>query len=312
MNTLTRLLGMVGILALSGLTPPEVASADEPFAHTEISMGGLLPETGLQSRAGREIEKIVTSPLRRLPANARARGWAEVGLHARAGDEPGRLMASPVGAAYYRLADPVYVTVALGAIGKLTFEGDDAFEVDAYVGNPYLGFGLDIPVEGVDVGLTGGFTVPIATEGGVLAFSYAQGMRGAWEQWLWATRRLSLVGGMRFDAEGVGPLRFGGEFGIAPMFWFGEGTAATRLVMQGSMQASTVLAGVIDVGLRGLGVGAGGDSPTQASTEVFANVQGPGQRIYHARFTIPLNEPYGFAFSPGGHWALHLGAGMVF
>ena len=267
---------------------------------------------GLHSRSEREIERIVSSPLRRLPSNARSRGWAELGFHARAGDGPGRLMASPLGAAYYRLAEPLYVTLMMGAFGELVLEGDDAFSVEAHIGNPYLGFGFELPLPGVELQLLGGFTVPLAGVDGAAAYHFAQGMRGLWSPWLWASRRLSPVVGARIDTSGDEAVRFGGEFGLAPMFWFGEGRAPAQLAIQGSLHASVVVADVVDIGARGLGVGLGEGVGTQLSTEIFVNVQTGGDRIYHARLTMPLNKPYGFAFAPEGVWAIHVGGGMLF
>ncbi len=319
------------VLALLAVSPGRAAAVDDASTHgffqgpeavvlaekNEPGWGSFAsaslrgPAPALQSRAGREIERVVSSPLTRLPANARARGWAEVGLHARSGEGPGMLVVSPFGTAYYRLADPVYVTVALGAVGELVFEGDDSFRADAHVGNPYLGFGFDLPIEGLEVQLLGGFTVPLAGIDGGPAYAFARGMRGGWSPWLWSSRRLSLVAGARFDMEGEGPLRFGGEAGVAPMFWFGEGSLPARLALQTALQGSVVLLDVIDAGVKALAVSPGGDAGAQLATEIFVNVQGSGQRIYHARLTVPLNEPYGFAFGPNGFWGLHLAAGMV-
>ena len=269
-------------------------------------------QPSLHSRAGREIERIVSSPLTRLPSNARSRGWAELGLHARSGEGPGMFIASPFGAAYYRLAEPIYVTVAMGAVGELVFEGSDSFRADGYLGNPYLGFGFDLPIEGLEVQLLGGFTIPLAGVDGGPAYGFAQGIRGGWSPWLWASRRLSLVAGAKFDLDGEGPLRFGGEVGLAPMFWFGEGSLPARFALQGALHGSLVIADILDVGGRALVVQPGGGGDAQAAAEVFANVMGSGQKVYHARLTMPLNRPYGFAFSEGGFWGLHLGAGMVF
>ena len=105
-------------------------------------------------------------------------------------------------------------------------------------------------------------------------------------------------------------MRFGVELGAAPMFWFGEGSGPVRFARQGSAQASLVLAEVVDLGARGIAVSTG--DGTQLSSELFANIQGARQRVYHARLTMPLNEPYGFAFSDTGVWGLHIGYGLIF
>ena len=253
----------------------------------------------------------------------KSEAWLELGTHAQnPSGAPAMFALSPLASGYYHLADPVYAEATVGGIGTLTMSGDDQFElddrdnVDIQFANPYLGIGYLTEFSGLELKITAGITVPLAIPGGAAAYTIAEGMRGGWDPWLWAPRRLAPVLGVEAHQGLQHDMQIGGEISTAAMAWFGDGSQDTIYVLQSSAQWSIDASDVVELGTRlrgviGRSLGNMGDRGLQTAFELFGILEARDQ-IYQARLVVPINDPYGFGFSSGGVWGLHVGAGMQF
>lgn len=261
-----------------------------------------------------------------LPLQAPAQSteaWVELGTHAHNQEGgPATIVLSPLGTGYLHLTEEAFAELTAGGVGTIALEGDAQHSIDdrdnivSHLSNPYLGVGYVSRDEEVDITVTAGITVPLAVPGGSGRYAFGEGMRGRWDPWLWAPRRLSPVVGVEYRYQIDGITYASGEAGAAAMVWMGEGEASTRVALQGAGEAGVMLSDTLESGARatfvtGESVGGIEDAPLQLSAELFGRIHANDQ-LYQARLTVPLNSPYGFGFGSGGVWGLHLGAGFQF
>lgn len=259
-----------------------------------------------------------------LPGMASAEtgsAWAELGFHANNPDDgPGIIVLSPIATGYYEVTDNFYGELTVGGSAVISLGTDpdlgEAQNLDAQAGNPYLGIGYIAELPGFELHFTGGLTIPLAVPQGLRVYTFAEGIRGRRDPWLWIPRRLSPVLGVRYTQEAAANTRIAFDASGAAMFWMGQGSQRTLFPFQIGAEGALVPTETFEIGVRALLVtgrplSAAATSRIQTSAELFAQLNTERQS-YQARFTVPLNEPYGFGVAPGGYWGLHVGAGMRF
>ncbi len=152
--------------------------------------------------------------------------------------------------------------------------------------------------------------VEIDNLAGAVALGGGYAMRGTWDMWLWAPETFSLVAPFRIEYFLKPNLVLGGDAALAisiPTYEDGEVEMPFQIgATFGAWVSDTILVG----GRLGeVWVITEGDS--QLFLEPYFRAHfGPG--FLTARFTLNLDDPYGFAFEEDKVWALHVGGGAVF
>ena len=286
----------------------------------------MMPSNARHMRSGPSTLALVTAlfiiwmPLQASAQESEA--WFELGTHAQNPPVGAAVLAlSPLASGYLYLTDLVYVEIIAGGVGTVNLTDDDVDlesrgDVDVRFGNPYLGVGFFTEGSGRQIDITTGLTVPLASTEGAASYAFAEGMRGGADPWLWAPRRLAPVVGGSIRQRMQGGFILGGELQMAAMSWFGDGEQDAIYVLQTGIVASTSLSEDFDIGTRAQGVvgrslGNQGQRGFQTAAEIFAELE-VGDQTYHARLTVPINNPYGFGFSSDGVWGLHIGMGISF
>jgi hypothetical protein len=145
---------------------------------------------------------------------------------------------------------------------------------------------------------------------GVVAMGGGFAMRGTWDMWLWAPERFNVIAPARVEYFLKPNLVLGGDAALAisiPTYEEGEVELPFQIgATIGAWVSDTVLVG----GRLGeVWVITEGDS--QLFLEPYFRAHfGPG--FLTARFTLNLDDPYGFSFEEDKVWGLHLGGGAVF
>ncbi len=181
------------------------------------------------------------------------------------------------------------------------------------IGNPFLSVHYVQALEQMNYRIGAGVAVPLATidgdRGASRAFGYmnAIGNRVGFDRYLWEPDRLGLVIPARI--EGVTQrVVLGADAAVGTLIWTGPGTQDTTYFGQLAGEVGYQVSPTTTVGLRLLGHWLPDidlDDPS------FAFGLEPGFRtqigdggFLGVRLTIPVDEPYGFAFERGGNWAL--------
>lgn len=272
------------------------------------------------------LSVMVTWLLVCLPVEAEAQSteaWVELGTHAQnEPDSPALIVLSPLGTGYLHLTDEAFGELTAGGVGTIALEGDTRYGLDdrndavSHLSNPYLGIGYKSEAGDAELTFTGGIAVPLAVPGASGRYAFGEGMRGRWDPWLWAPRRLSPVVGVQYHYQIDGITYMSGELGTAAMFWMGEGTEDPRFVLQAAGETGVMLSDAVETAARatfvtGESIGGRDDTPVQLSAEFIGRLY-TNDQLYQARLTVPLHAPYGFGFRSGGIWGLHFGAGFHF
>jgi hypothetical protein len=142
------------------------------------------------------------------------------------------------------------------------------------------------------------------------ALGGALAVRGMHEFGLWAPERFSIVTPSRVE--------FGDDFVVSADFALGIHLSTDSDDAEISVQLDPGVGYYVSrdalLGVR-LPIGAvptsDGSDNAQIALEPFVRV-GIGDAFLNLRFTMNLDEPYGFAFDEGKVWGLHVGAGGSF
>jgi len=172
-----------------------------------------------------------------------------------------------------------------------------------------LGVGLALPVADLEEDGT-----PSATR--VIGYGVAQGMRGLWDMWLWASDRLTVaVPQLRLDSLSQ-DLVWAVEGGMGLMIDTSDDDRDLEVPLQAAVEGGARLGRSFVIGGRFQVVWIptldGEDADRlQMAIEPFARVELENAFLY-AKLTLNLDEPFGFAFDDHGVWGLHIGGGTRF
>jgi hypothetical protein len=161
-----------------------------------------------------------------------------------------------------------------------------------------------------------GVTLPFATTSSLAdtaALELAMGMRGAWDIWMWAPNRLSVIATGRLELDLAPQLIVGGDAGAAILFSTADSSDETLITAQLAGFAEYV-ADPFVVGLQVFAVLAGDALPDRKDVELALQ---PYVRLSFERtfllagFVMNLLPPFGVSFQEGNPWGIRLGFGTV-
>ncbi len=180
------------------------------------------------------------------------------------------------------------------------------------IGNPFLSVHFVQAMEQVNYRIGAGVAIPLATTDGdrglSRAFGYqnAIGNRVGFDRYLWEPDRLGLVIPARIEGL-TQRVVLGADAAVGALVWTGTGTQDTTYFGQLAGEIGYQVTETSMIGLRLLGhwlPDVDLDDPSFAfGLEPGFRTQ-VGQGFLGLRLTIPVDEPYGFAFEQGGNWAL--------
>ncbi len=188
------------------------------------------------------------------------------------------------------------------------------------VGNPYLSAHFVQALERTAYSIGLGIAIPLASTDGTrgearaLGYDYAIGNRIGHDMYLWAPDRLSFVIPARIETI-ADRVVLGADVAFAAMLWTGPGAEDTDYVTQMGAEIGYRVTPTSTLGLRALGHWA----PTLDEYDFafalepgFRTQLGAGGSFMGIRLTMPINEPYGFAFDQGNNYALSVSFGTDF
>jgi hypothetical protein len=181
------------------------------------------------------------------------------------------------------------------------------------IGNPVISthFAQSMGTAGYRIGLALGIPVfsqdPDTPLGRLLGYRDVVASRAGQDIWHWRPDRLSLLIPARVEGT-IDRLVLGADATVGWLFWTGEGTQDTDFVTQVAGEIGYQIGARSSVGLRALGLWA-----PEINDDQFAFALEPGFRtgignmgFMGLRLTLPLTDPYGFAFDQGSSWMLGL------
>jgi hypothetical protein len=190
---------------------------------------------------------------------------------------------------------------------------NDQLQNAVAVGNPFLSGHYVLATEALNFRLGAGIAIPLAGVSGdrgvSRAFGYENAIanRAGFDRWLWEPDRLGLVVPARVEGL-VGRVLLGADGAVGALLWTGAGTQDTTYFGQLAGEVGYQISNRSTLGLRFLGhwlPDVDVDDPS------FAFALEPGFRtqlgnagFLGLRLTLPVDEPYGFAFEEGGNWGL--------
>ena len=245
-----------------------------------------------------------------------SRFWGELGFYT--GDALGAdvTVISPM----LGFATPITGTLEIEAILPLSYasvevnflgqtQDDSAF----ILGAPYIGVNHIDSTGSMRYRIGGGIALGfqeysdlgegLAAAGGIL-------VRGRQDQWLYWPERVSLV--VPFRIEGGDDFVWSVDAAAAVLIPTDSGD--TEIVLQPAPGIGFPVGGSTIVGARlpiVWDVTRDGDN-AQISLEPFVRAILGESGFFLARFTMPIDEPQGFAFDDDGTWGLHVGGGAGF
>jgi hypothetical protein len=169
------------------------------------------------------------------------------------------------------------------------------------------------------VRIGGGITLPFAAVGDtpeVAALQVAAGMRGAWDLWLWAPSRLSIVVTGHLDYSITPDVVLGADAGVAGMIWVGDGSREFVFVGQIAANLEYVSEPIAAGGRISFVILGEEDLSFPDREELELSIM-PYVRIeltdayLLAGLTFNLTPPFGVSFIDGNPWGLRLGAGFA-
>lgn len=252
----------------------------------------------------------------------------DVGLHATVPeDDLSLFMASPILSARIPLMVGMERggTLELGAdIGMLLLtplEDPIGLRTSFAVGNPFLSAGWLQDLGNANLNLGIGVALPVARVEGPraaereLGYQAATGMRAGFNQWLWAPDRLAVVAPVRLEST-VGRALLGVDGAAGALIGVRDDSGEAEFVGQIAGEIGYMVGARSVLGLRGLGHWGPvlPDTDTQFTFALEPGFRtGLGERGFLGlRLTVPMNEPYGFAFERGGNYALNVTFGSSF
>ena len=175
-------------------------------------------------------------------------------------------------------------------------EGEPMYEVGAWVTLP---------------------TAPASDITDAAALSLANGMRGAWDPWLWIVDYLAIVVGGRLTLPFSPELTFTGEADVAGIFYAGDSSGETRFAVQGAGELDyRPGAGAVSLGARLSAVVADDTLPDRKTLQLaampFARIHPSENASIGAGLLLNILPPYGFSFASGKVWSLRLEATATF
>jgi hypothetical protein len=239
-----------------------------------------------------------------LRDNQSARLWVDTGLFTRSGD----WAVSPI-LGVGVLATPSLEIEGVVPISITTGPGGDTAVGNIFLGASYVQDGPDLRFK-----IGGGFGVPVAHEtdlSGAAALGMGAILRGLQDGWLWLNDALPLV--VTAHLETRGPVAFIGDaapYLVIPIRNRNRTDFAFQIAPGVAVSASEEVALGVTLPVFVLPTQDNGDK-AQIALEPFFRVA-TGSMFLSLRFTMPLDEPLGFAFDRGKFWGLHLGLGGAF
>lgn len=292
------------------------------------ALAACLAMVGLETRANAEAwaapSGLHGGGLGMSPVQA-VRLWTDVSFFTRAGEErtvaPGFVINRPG----YTLLSPIF---GFGALLTPNVELEGVLPVGAFIsdnggsgiGNPFIGvsYVLDGPELHFKAG--GGIALPVLDSESddqgraALAGLYPRGIQTGW---LWAPDALGMVFPIHIEAPLNSPVLFIGDatpYMLIPV----RNRNRTDMLLElapgvGGYVSNDVVIGVRMPAILILtgGNGVRDDDKAQVSLEPFLRIASDPV-FFSARFTMPLDEPLGFAFDEGKFWGLNVGLGAGF
>jgi hypothetical protein len=184
------------------------------------------------------------------------------------------------------------------------------------IGNPYAGvsYVMDGPKVRLKVG--GGIAFPLVDSENrdqLAGVSAGLAPRAFQTAWLWAPDSVGLVVPFHIEAPLGTPVLFIGDatpFVLVPV----RNNNETNMYMELSPGFGGYVSDDVVLGLRVpmfFRLTNGGGDEDQVSLEPFIRYASD-PFFFSVRFTMPIDEPLGFAFDTGKFWGLHLGLGGGF
>ena len=188
--------------------------------------------------------------------------------------------------------------------------------------NPYLAAYITPKLGPASIKIGFGITAPVADTTSTIesaAYYYANGIRGSWNPWIYRPDTFALVlpAQIKLNLLLLEIMAEGALFELISTSDNGEDFFGIQLALQAMMNA-----GPLGYGLRIQGVRLEGQRTRadltlrraedfQISLEPLVVLNLMVIEAY-ARFTLNLNEPYGFAFDDNRVWGFHIGIGFGF
>lgn len=305
----------------------------EDWEQAEESSGSFEPEVEPQPLPSREpVEEATAEPSAEdVPPPERAGSfvvWAELATFfgtfvadlAMATGQMDVFVVSPMAGVGWHPTDTLRVSAEIGTsvlghgdvTGTIMEDGGARF----VFGNVLLAAALLDQTESLSYELGVGVTLPTAPTGDIATFSalsLANAMRGAWDPWLWAAERLSLIASGRLETALAEQIFLIGEADVGVLFYAGDSDGETLFAAQAAADFE-YRTGDLALGARLQGVLADDFLPDRKSFELaampyFRVALGETAHV-GAGFLLNLIPPYGFSFGTGKVWSLRIFAGF--
>jgi hypothetical protein len=278
-----------------------------------LAVAGLEPEA--KAEAWATPSGLYGGGLGMGPAQS-GRAWLDAAFFTRAGENvrPGYTLLSPIFGLGVLVTPNVEIEAVVPVGSYITHNGGTG------IGNPYVGasFVMDGPQVRLKVG--GGVAIPIvdATNDDQVLGAYAGLLpRGLQSGWLWAPDSVGLVFPVHVEAPLHTPVLFIGDAIPYVLVPVRERTNTEMLIelspgFGGYVSDDFVIGLRLPVVLQLTGNGyVTTEDRAQISLEPFLRLASDPV-VFSLRFTMPLDEPLGFAFDTGKVWGIQLGLGGAF
>jgi hypothetical protein len=253
------------------------------------------------------------------------RAWLDVSLFTRAGEDRTIAPGIQVSRAGYTLLSPI---LGFGIQVTPNVELEAVLPVGIYlsdngaagVGNPFVGVSYVLDGPEVRFKAGGGFAFPVLDAesddqvSGAVAGLFTRAIQTGW---LWAPDALAVVFPVHVEAPLNSPVLFIGDatpYMLIPV----RRRSSTDMLVElapglGGYVSKDVVIGVrMPLVLAVTGNSAvGNQDKAQVSLEPFLRIASDPV-FFSARFTMPIDEPLGFAFDEGKVWGLNVGIGGAF
>ena len=247
-----------------------------------------------------------------LSPEQKIRAWGELAFHT----QDFVTLFSPMLGGGYKVTPKIEVELILPmALATYSvfdpFDGAETSETAFVIGDPYVGGNFIGSTGKIRYKVGGGFGLPLAPDstGGLVAAFSALGARGFQEAHLWQPNVFSIAFPARVEYL-MGKIILGGDGGLG-IYVPTSGGGDTEFSLALSPGVGTYLGGNILVGARIPFIWIMSDDVAQFAFEPYGRYD-LGAGFVTARFTLNIDEPFGFAFDSGRFWGLHVGGGASF
>lgn len=229
---------------------------------------------------------------------------------------------SPLIGARFRLSDHFAIDAQWGmAHASIKQENSNEQDNQFRLGNPYVGFHY-IQTQGeFEYRLGAGAAAPLATLPDDLnervtaqaAYTFAAGMRGNWDFWLWDPHAISGVLTGRLERQRSNGFYWGAESAVAVMVPISDKNEKIDPVVQVGGDMGYRILPWLRSGARThlVVIPLLDGQKTQLAVEPYVRM-GSDFAFFVVRLMINIDNPNGFSFDKNEVWGLRLGGGVAF